>query len=205
MDRERIFAVSVPSDAARPPTREFLQHVERQAMEIRRRAGVKGLDPLDQQALADHLGLKIITPEGVVGMTPEHRSQVRAVTPKQWSGTGMPLPNGRLLVMLNSEQTPERANVTTMEEFAHAYYGHQPTRIVALPNGAAKRSFNPRNEQEAYWTAAAALLPMKAVGRAIMRGQTAGELAGAYGVSIELAEFRIKILRLWPYYNGRTA
>lgn len=204
VDRKRASDMVDTPDATRPPTREFLQYLEEQAAQLRRRAGVGQLDRLDPWTVADQLGITIITPHDIAAMTPEQHAQVRTVSPKQWSGTGMPLPNGQLLVVLNPEQTPERATVTTLEEIAHTHYGHQPTRIVTLPNGTAKRSFNARNEQEAYWTAAAALLPIKAVGRAVWLGQTASELAEAYGVSVELAEFRIKILRLWHHYTART-
>lgn len=192
-------------DGVRPPTWEFLQYLEKQAAQLRRRAGVGPLERLDPRAVAEQLGLTIVTPDDVADMTPEQRAQVRALTPKQWSGTGMPLPGGELLVLLHPEQTPERATVTVLEELAHTHYGHRPTRIATLSSGVAKRTFNARNEQEAYWTAAAALLPMKAVGLAVRRGKTAADLAASYGVSAELAEFRIKILRLWPHYTANVA
>ncbi len=196
---------SAAPDAALPPTREFLRHLEEQAIALRRRAAVALLGPLDPWIVQEQLGCTIVTPEAVAAMTPEVRAQVCRVTPQEWSGTGLPMPDGHLMVLLNPDQTIERARVTALEEVAHEHYGHEPTQIITLPNGVIKRSFNPRNEQEAYWTAAAALLPMKAVALAVWRGQTAVALAADYAVSIELAEFRIKILRLWPHYIRNAA
>ena len=193
------------ADTRKPPTREFLHHIEEQAGELRHRAGVGPLDPLDPREVADRLHLKVATPDDIEGLSPQERAKVRTLTPKQWSGTGIPLRTGELLVLFHPEQTTERSRVTTMEEAAHEHYGHEPTRISLLANGMAQRTFNPRVEQEAYWTAAAALLPMKAVGLAVWRGQTAEDLAFAYGVSVELAEFRIKILGLWGYRTRKSA
>lgn len=197
--------VTASPDAALPPTRAFLRQLEEGAVALRFRAGVAPLGPLDPRVVQKQLGCTIVTPEAVAVMLPEVRARVREVTPREWSGTGLPMPDGHLLVLLNPNQTVERAGVTALEEVAHAHYGHEPTRIVTLSNGAVKRVFSPRNEQEAYWTAAAALLPMKAVGLAVWRGQTAVDLAADYGVSIELAEFRIKILGLWTHYTRNAA
>ncbi len=176
MSRKRPSNVVDLPGAVQPPTREFLQHLEEQATQLRRRAGVGPLDRLDPWAVLEPLGLTIVTPDDIAAMTPEQRARVRTVTPKEWSGTGMPLPDGQLLVLLHPEQTPERATVTVLEEVAHTHYDHPPTQIVTLPSGVVKRTFNARNEQEAYWTAAAALLPMKAVGLAVWHGQTAADL-----------------------------
>lgn len=192
-------------DSARPPTREFLQAIEEEAIHLRQNADVGPLERLNPWAVTKELGLMIVTPDDVAAMSPEQRSRVRAITPRQWSGMGRSLPDGQLLVLLHPEQTPERAAVTIMEEVAHTHYGHQPTQIVTLPGGVAKRTFSPRTEQEAYWTAAATLLPMKAVAQAVWRGRTAAALAADYGVSVQLAEFRIKILGLWNHYVGNAA
>lgn len=154
---------------------------------------------------AGHLGLTIARPDDIEAMTPDERAYLEAVSPKVWSGSGIPLPDGHLLVLLNSTQTAERANVTVLEEAAHEHLGHEPTRIDTSISVLPKRTYNAQNEQEAYWTAAAALLPMKAVAQAVFRGQLARDLASAYGVSVELVEFRIKILGLWDRHVKHAA
>ncbi len=104
--------------------------------------------------------------------------------------------------LLHPSQTPERANVTIMEEVAHVHLGHQPSRLVATSSGMEKREYNETDEKEAYWTAAATLLPRHAVAQAVWRGQSVEDLAAAYGVSRECVEFRIKTLRLWTEHLG---
>ena len=115
-----------------------------------------------------------------------------------WSGSGRPLPNGKLFVMLNANQTRERMNVTLLEEVAHRYYDHDP--VVLGSDG--RHNYNAAQEQEAYWTAAAALLPMVVVAKAVRRGETAAELGKRYGASQELAEMRIRTLGLWNHYKA---
>lgn len=205
MDRGNVPNDERDSEAALPPTREFLQRIEAQAAQLRYRAGVGPLDRLDPRQVADRLDLTIATPDDIQAMAPDERANVEAMSPKIWSGSGLPLPDGHLLVLLNPSQTPERANVTVLEEAAHDHLGHEPTSIDTSTSGVPKRTYNARNEQEAYWTAAAALLPSKAVALAVYKEQSACDLAAAYGVSVELAEFRIKITGLWRHYAKYAA
>lgn len=72
-------------------------------------------------------------------------------------------------------------------------------KLQALGDDLYKRIYDDAVEQEAYWTAAAALLPSKAVAMAVYRGETADDLAVRYSVSSELAEMRIKTLGLWSH------
>lgn len=197
--------IAAIDDQKHPPTKTFLRRLEEESRKLRQKAGVGPLDRLDPLALVDQLDITILTIDDVENLPLALRSKVQKLTPKQWSGAGMPLPEGDMLVLLHPYQTTERARVTTMEEVAHQHYGHEPTRIAPIDDGVVRRTFNPRVEQEAYWTAAAALLPMKAVGMAVWREQDAEDLARQYGVSVELAEFRMKILGLWNYRTRKAA
>lgn len=84
-----------------------------------------------------------------------------------------------------------------MEEFAHHYYDHSPVSFGAL----SKRIYDQANEDEAYQTAAAILLPMKVISCGIWRQRSAVDIARRYGVSVELVEMRIKLLNLWTLYK----
>jgi Zn-dependent peptidase ImmA (M78 family) len=190
------------ADTAQVPTRDFIQHIEKQAVQLRQRAGLQPMERFDPTKVAEDLKMTIATPDEIQAMPPALRDYIKSMSPKVWSGSGIPLPDGHLLVMLNPNQTNERAKVTTLEEASHEMLGHEPTKIDTLTR---KRTYNARNEQEAYWTAAAALLPSKAVALAVYRGQSAQELAATFGVSVELAEFRIKITGLWDRYTRYAA
>jgi Zn-dependent peptidase ImmA (M78 family) len=181
-----------------------LRSTEGHATALRARAGVDALERLDPRALAHKFGIIVADLDDLTDLAPEDRAHLRSVDAKVWSGMGMPLPDGQLLVLLNPSQTPERAASTIMEEVAHAHLGHQPSQLVTEANGMVRRLYDAAIEREAKWTAAAALLPAKAVARAVWTGTPAQTLASEFGVSVELVEFRIKILHLWSEYCGCT-
>ncbi len=185
-------------------TKGLVNFAEEHAATLRRHAGIGPRDRLDPRALARELGLVIAHPGDIPGLTPADYALVTGVDARTWSGMCGTLPDGRLLVMLHPAQTAERANVTIMEEVAHAHLVHRPSRLVTQPNWLEKRHYNKADEDEAYWTAAAALLPRLVVAEAVWRGRSVEDLATAYGASSECVEFRIKTLNLWADHLSRT-
>jgi len=184
------------------PSREFLRHIEEEAFLLRSKAGVGPLDKLDPFALAGKFNARIVSADKITDLPQEARQYIDSLGARTWSGISSRLPDGSLLIVLNHNQTRQRANVTILEEVAHAHYGHRPSTL----SKALQRAYDEAAEREAYWTAAAVLLPSKAVARAIWQSQSAGELARLFGTSTELAEMRIKVLGLWARYrNGRSA
>jgi len=186
----------------KPPTVAFLRELEKHALEIRKRAGVGPIDRFDPIKRANQLCIQVVSLNDIDGLSPEHIDFINRLSPKEWSGSGLSqkLPNGKMLVPIHPGQTRERMNVTILEEVAHDYYGHKPS----LLNGNGRQGYNPAAEQEAYWTAAAVLLPMKVVARAVWLGQSAEVLSAEFGASRELAEMRIKIMSLWSEYQARS-
>ena len=170
---------------------------------LRERVQVAWTEPLDPRLLAESFGVMFMYPQDVEGMALEDLLLVNGLDAKTWSGMSIALPGQKALVMLNPQQTQERINITIVEEVAHLYFDHQPSRLVALPIGSWKREYYAATEQEAYWTAAATLLPAQIVGRAVWQGRTADDVGQEFGVSRELVEFRIKTLFLWSEYQAR--
>jgi Zn-dependent peptidase ImmA (M78 family) len=185
-------------------TQAYMQHIEEQAICLRQRAGIGSLDPLDPRLLADKLELQFVQLNAIAGLRPEVYQSIIAMDAREWSGMGKALPNGELLIALNPNMTIERETVTIMEEVAHAHYGHRPVELLTFSAGLVRRRYDADAEREAYWTAKAVLLPAAAVGQAVYRGRSAEEIAVRYGTSVELAEMRIKTLRLWPHYKPES-
>ena len=102
----------LPRDARR--VKEMISFVEPHSVVLRRRAGVGPIERLDPWAVAPCFGLAFVRLDGIDEARDDDRSRVSGLTAKQWSGMGYPLPDGGILVMLNPNQTPERANVTIM-------------------------------------------------------------------------------------------
>jgi Zn-dependent peptidase ImmA (M78 family) len=141
----------------------------------------------------------------ITGVTPKDLRQLKIAGPKAWSGGGLSLPDGEFVIILHPDQTPERTNSTVMEEIAHRYLGHAPSSIITESSGLSRRIFDEQTEREAYWTAAAALLPANSLARAIWRRETVESVAKRFGVSVELVCFRIKIMGLWKDYVAHAA
>ncbi len=186
-------------------TKDLISFAEEHAAILRQRAGIDPRDRFDPRTLTRELGLVITYPGDILGLTPDDYALVTGVDARTWSGMGGTLPDGRLLVVLHPAQTAERANVTIMEEVAHAHLGHRPSLLVTQPSGLKKRQYNQTDEDEAYWTAAAALLPRLVVAEAVWRGRSVEDLAAAYSASVECAQFRIKTLNLWADHLNRGA
>ena len=181
-------------------TRQYVEFADKHAAVLRQRANVSATAPINPFALTDAFGIVVVKLEDITDLSPAEREEIAKIDAKVWGGGGKALPNGQALVILNPSQTLERANVTVMEEVAHSYLGHKPTRLFALPDGTYKRDYDPVIEREAYWTAAATLLPSSCVGKAVWRRRPGMVIAKEFGVSVELVEFRIKTLRLWEAY-----
>lgn len=183
--------------------KSFLRFVEEHGIALRERAGLGKQGRLDPFACQSVFGIVILDPKSLTAFDAGDHDRLRDLDARTFSGGAYKLPDGRFMVMLNPNQTPERAAITIMEEVAHIHFGHKPTSLSAEPTDQPGRHYNATTEDEAYWTASAALLPSVVVARAVWNGVPAEDLSAEYGVSVELVEFRVKTLRLWPWYRKR--
>ena len=183
------------------PVRAQMKRIEREAQVIRQRSGLSSDEAIDPLRLEDRLGVRVASPTEVEGLSEELRVRLSRLDASVWSGMAGPLPDGRLLVILNPNQTIERARVTLLEEVAHRHYGHPPSQL----GGPAAREYDDPTEREAYWTAAAVLVPAHVVARAVYQQRLAEHLAAEYGASVELVHMRIKLLGLWGAYQKYAA
>ena len=76
-----------------------------------------------------------------------------------------------------------------------------------LPKGegtrqVAARDYNHDDEEAAYATGAAALVPYAALRRFVVTGRTADQIARHFRVSRQLVEYRIKVTHLWAEYRS---
>lgn len=186
----------------RRPTRQFVREIEDHARAIRTKANVGSTERLDPRQLATQFDAIVVEPRQLKSLTPEDLSLIAEMNAKEWSGAGIRLPNGRLLILLNPNQTDERAAVTIVEEICHCFFAHAPSELIVNAAGFARTKFNEATEAEAYWTAAAVLVPAHGLAMSVFRGATADDIASAYGVSVDLVEFRIKVLGLWSMHKN---
>ena len=120
----------------------------------------------------------------------------------QWSAMSVPLAEGtdRWAVVWNSEQSKERQRASILEEFWHILLGHKLTRITKIAD-IYGRTFEANEEHDAFYLAAATLLPATTIETWITQQKEVSELAQKFGTTIELVEYRIKRLGLWRKYK----
>ena len=197
------------SKALLPPTAKGRKY-ELEARKIRSFAGLRREDdPLDPFALAPYAGLLVVDFNQIEGLSEQARTHLMGEGAKDWSGGTFtrPLPNGRQLVILNPKQGHQRHHATLMEEVCHVFLGHKANKLeITKTNEQGQivaRDYDDSDEEEAYSVGAAALVPYAALYRFVMMGKTTFQIAQHFGVSRQLAIYRIQISMLWPEYKKR--
>jgi len=115
----------------------------------------------------------------------------------QWSGFVVPV-DGLHLIVINHTHAVTRQHATLTEELFHIILRHQPTKIRICPiTGLLRREYSPAIEREAFCSAAAALVPYGPLKEVLASGGTIESIAEAFGVSVQLVAFRMKVTKLW--------
>jgi transcriptional regulator with XRE-family HTH domain len=127
---------------------------------------------------------------------------VRAAS--EWSAMSVPLDaeNERWAVLLNDSHSVERQRVTVLEEFWHILLGHRLTKIARVAESYG-RTYDKPEEHDAFYLAAATLLPKSGIIDAVRKKLSSEEIAQKYGTSPELVDYRVKRLGLWREHTGK--
>lgn len=164
--------------------------------------------PILPEALASCMPVEIRDAVSLASLDADLRDSLSGPYSPYWDAVTLPVPiNGRYLVLINGTKPPRRVRITTMEELLHVHYQHRPT-LLDLSFDAASlcaRTYNPKEEKEAYAVGAALLLPWREICFDVNRGVTASVLAERHGVSERLVQMRITTTGLHTLYKKRTA
>jgi len=190
------------------PPGEKWRHYELRALGLRDFAGARPDAPLDPFALARFANLLVVDFEQIKGLSPATREHLLGAGADEWSGgaCSRALPDGTKIIILNPQQGYRRRNATLMEEICHVFLGHTPNRlaIVGANQGgsATARDYQRADEEAAYGTGAAALVPFSSLRRSVLNNRSADEIARHFRVSRQLVEYRLKVTRLWGLYQS---
>ncbi len=190
-----------------PPGDKWRQF-ELRAIGFRNFARVRPDAPLDPFRLAAFANLLVLNFEQIQGLSQKTREHLLGAASEAWSGgaTSRTLPDGRKIVILNPTHGRLRTNATLMEEISHVFLGHQPNRLHVVTEDergrTSSRDYRKADEEAAYGTGAAALVPYSSLRRLLHKGQTSSQIAKHFRVSRELVEYRLKVTRLWRTYRG---
>jgi hypothetical protein len=190
-----------------PPGERWRQY-ELHALGFRDFARVKPTAALDPFRLAKFANLVVIGFDQIKGLSAKNREHLLGSASGEWSGgaCSRPLPDGRRIVILNPNHGWMRTHATLMEEISHVFLGHQPTKLKVVREDAhgrtVSRDYRKADEEAAYGTGAAALVPFAALRKFVLEGQTSLQIARHFRVSRELVEYRLKVTRLWSTYKA---
>ena len=181
-----------PNPAQWPP--------ERHGLRFRQRFSIPADEPLHPYEIGRRFAdVKLLRREDLEEMVaPEDLAEAFGPASRRWSAVTVPIPGNGFVIIMNDTHAATRQNATLMEEFFHIVLNHKPTRIRPCPTtGLMKREFNKAVEDEAYWSAAAALVPYAALRHLVDEGHSIHEIASHFEVSEDLVEFRLKVTKLW--------
>ncbi|MEP6743159.1 MAG: ImmA/IrrE family metallo-endopeptidase [bacterium] len=190
-----------------PPGDKWRQF-ELQALGFRDFAGVRADAALDPFRLAKFANLLVVEFDQIKNLSDITRERLLGSASEEWSGGACShaLPDGRRLVILNPNHGSARTNATLMEEISHVFLGHQPSRLKVLVTNkrgrTVARDYRSADEEAAYATGAAALVPFAALRKFVLGGQSSSQIAKHFRVSRELVEYRLKVTRLWRLYQS---
>lgn len=190
-----------------PPGKKWRQY-ELHGMGFRDFARVPPAAPLDPFRLAKFANLVVIDFDQIKGLSAKNRTHLLGSASEEWSGgaCSRPLPDGRRIVILNPNHGRMRIHATLMEEISHVFLGHQPTKLKITGENAQgrtiSRDYRKADEDAAYGTGAAALVPFSALRTFVLEGRTSRQIGSHFRVSRELVEYRIKVTSLWSTYKA---
>lgn len=189
--------------------RGFKAWCERVAGEYRQSVGIPPDAPLDANALAESLGVRVATPDQLPGLPAASITQLTVTEPDSWSAVTVSH-GGVRLVILNSGQSVRRRANSLCHELAHILLNHRSDDTQLSRQGFLFRaSFNNEQEGEADWLAGCLLVPAEGLLRAYRRMSSSERLAEHFGVSRALIDWRLRMTgvskRARPYTRRRPA
>jgi Zn-dependent peptidase ImmA (M78 family) len=111
----------------------------------------------------------------------------------------------RWVIVLNQTHPSTRRRVTLMEELVHIWLNHKPSTVSLNPFELERhRTYNSKQESEAYGVAAAALVPYEELRQKVLeQGLTKEAIAAYYEVSPRLVQYRMQITYIWRTLKSR--
>jgi hypothetical protein len=173
--------------------RGFKAWAERTASALRRELGLSEMEPLDPRRLAEHLDVRLIRPDQLIGLPADIAHQLLVVDPWGWSATTLVLPQ-TTIVIYNPKKSVGRQSSDIIHELAHIILGHEPCTVVLSEDGeVSTRTFDQKQEDEANWLGWALLLPREALLSTRRARMATAQIAETYRVTEQLVSFRLRM------------
>jgi len=168
--------------------RGFKAEAERAAHDVRTKMGKRPTDPLDAIDLAKHLGADVRQADELTALA--KLEALEELQPGAFSACTFTF-GERHIIVYNPLASAGRTQSDIAHEAAHILLGHAVKEVHKI-GGVAFFTCNPDEEQEANWLAGCLLLPRPLLLFATRRGLSAITIASTYGVSEQIAAFRLR-------------
>jgi hypothetical protein len=177
--------------------------LESMSKRFRKDLGLSDNAPLDPFQI-ELEGVSILRLNEISDLPSEYVNHLTGDGASQWSAMSIPLDSTQetWAIVVNDSHEKARQNVSLLEEFWHILQGHKLTTITKVGSSFG-RSFEAEDEHDAYYLAAATLVPAESLLKMLLKKTPAEEIANHYGASTELVEYRIKRLGFWNQYKHR--
>jgi Zn-dependent peptidase ImmA (M78 family) len=166
--------------------RGFKTKSEDIAVQYRSYLNLSAKDPMPAKNLAEHLGIKVLTPHDV--FKGNHETLDYLINSEEWSALTLPCKSGDRVIIHNSRHSKARQESNIMHEIAHIICEHKaPTNNI----GIVLRDYNEEQEKEAEWLGGCLQLPREALIWALERKMNNDEIAVFFNASNDMVRFRL--------------
>ncbi|MDR2239629.1 MAG: ImmA/IrrE family metallo-endopeptidase [Zoogloeaceae bacterium] len=173
--------------------RGFKAWCEKYSTSIRKDLGLNVSGALDMCALAEHLGIRVWSPNSLPGLSTETQAILLRNDPNSrsdWSAVTV-VAASRIAVILNTSHSEGRQASDLAHELAHLIRGHESKGAGRSTDGILLLSdYEKQQEEEANWLSGCLLLPREALVSIKQRRLTDEEAAREYCVSRRLLKYR---------------
>jgi Zn-dependent peptidase ImmA (M78 family) len=169
--------------------RGFKTNAEKTADELRSAIGALSDRNLDLNALAEHVGARIIAADELVPI--ERLQEIERLQAFGFSACTFDV-KGRVVVVYNPIRKPDRRASDIAHELAHLILKHDLSEVQYL-DGVPFRTCRPDQEEEATTLGGTILLPRKLLLAAARDGLTYQDLARRLVVTTDMARYRWNI------------
>ncbi len=171
----------------------FKTWAENQAIEQRCNLGLAADAPLPATQLASYLGITIIGPEQIPGISPGHLECLLQRDRFSWSAITVNV-NKYTFIIHNTGHTETRQESNLMHEMAHIICKHASARLIRIGElPFLLREYDPGQEEEASWLGACLQLPRPALWWAVKHRMTQVEMMQYFHASDDLIRFRRQV------------
>lgn len=164
-------------------------HVNKLAMETRAEMGLGKLDRLEPLVLASFLDIPVLSLSSLQAEEPAGTHHFLKKDPQAFSAVTVFSGLKRLVVHNDAHESGRQAS-NIAHELSHGLLQHAPTPAL---DSMGCRDWDQVIEDEAQWLAGALLITEEAAVWAIRRGLDLHEIAQRFGVSVDMARWRINM------------